>query len=206
MAPIPKSPVHIRQAVIKAAKQQIKESGLRSFTMDELAHSLRMSKRTLYQMFSDKEDLVFYCFESEQKVRREKVAAILEQSDDVLDIILRVVAYEMQTYGDMRSESVGELQKFPRVVALIEKNRREQSQQGVAFFQKGVEQGLFMDNIDYRIVDVMMRNLIRSAVVDGYLPNASLNDLFRHAALVYLRGCCTPKGIERIDAFLKKLP
>ena len=206
MAPIPKSPVQVRQTVIQAATQYIKEHGLRSFTMDELAHNLRMSKRTLYQVFSDKEDLVFHCFEAENKVRAERVAEIMAGSEDVLDVMLRVVAYEMQKFGDMRPATIEELQKFPKVVALLEKQRREQSTQGAQFFEKGVEQGLFLKGIDYTIVDSIMRNMIRNAMYEDTMREVSFNHIFRHAALIYLRGCATPKGIERIDAFLSALP
>ena len=72
-------------------------------------------------------------------------------------------AYEMQKFGDMRPATIEELQKFPKVVALLEKQRREQSTQGAQFFEKGVEQGLFLKGIDYTIVDSIMRNTSRCA-------------------------------------------
>lgn len=206
MAPIPKSPVQVRQAVIQAATQYIKDHGLRSFTMDELAHSLRMSKRTLYQVFSDKEDLVVQCFEANHKVRMERVAEIMAGSEDVLDVILKVITFEMQNFGDMRPATIDELQKFPKVLALLDKHHQEQSTQGEHFFEKGVEQGLFLPGIDYAIVDYMMHNMISNATLDEKMREVSFNQLFRHVALIYLRGCASAKGQERIDAFLSTLP
>ena len=48
-----------KERVIAHVAEMIKQMGVRSIRMDDVASSLGMSKRTLYEMFGDKEDLLF---------------------------------------------------------------------------------------------------------------------------------------------------
>ncbi|EJW89893.1 transcriptional regulator, TetR family [gut metagenome] len=47
--------------VISVAMKAFYKKGVKSVTMDEIAHELTMSKRTLYQLFVDKEALLLAC-------------------------------------------------------------------------------------------------------------------------------------------------
>lgn len=51
----------VRKQVISVAAEMFHQQGIRSVTMDDIAHRLCMSKRTLYQIFADKESLLLAC-------------------------------------------------------------------------------------------------------------------------------------------------
>ena len=73
----------MRQRIITGAMSELKERGIK-FTMDDLARRLGMSKRTLYENFTSKEDLIGFLLAetiAEIKVNREAIA-----KDDTLDI------------------------------------------------------------------------------------------------------------------------
>jgi AcrR family transcriptional regulator len=55
--------MNCKENIIKAAVQIISNNGL-NFSMDELASKLKMSKRTVYEQVSSKENLVIECMES----------------------------------------------------------------------------------------------------------------------------------------------
>ena len=52
-----------RERVIPAASRMFITQGCKNVTMDDVAKKLRMSKRTLYEMFGDKEALLNECME-----------------------------------------------------------------------------------------------------------------------------------------------
>ncbi|MCK9179371.1 MAG: TetR/AcrR family transcriptional regulator, partial [Bacteroides sp.] len=60
----------IKERVIDAALSQFLTHGVRSVTMDEIASSVRISKRTLYEMFTDKETLLKDCIISRRDEMR----------------------------------------------------------------------------------------------------------------------------------------
>ena len=45
----------IRMQVIKAAAEAFSQKGIKNVRMDDIASSLSISKRTLYELFADKE-------------------------------------------------------------------------------------------------------------------------------------------------------
>ena len=59
-----------QEKVIKRAAEMIAELGVKSLRVDDLAHDLGVSKRTLYEMFGDKEELLYhsikYLFQKEE--------------------------------------------------------------------------------------------------------------------------------------------
>ena len=50
-----------REKVVEHVSQMIMALGVKSVRMDDVAGSLGMSKRTLYEMFGDKEELLYQC-------------------------------------------------------------------------------------------------------------------------------------------------
>ena len=50
-----------RKTVLEMATKLFHTQGIKNVTMDDISHRLSMSKRTLYQLFSDKEDLLLAC-------------------------------------------------------------------------------------------------------------------------------------------------
>lgn len=53
MAPSQKN---IRFAIIKEADKRFRKYGIRAVTMDDIAHGIHVSKRTIYEAFPNKED------------------------------------------------------------------------------------------------------------------------------------------------------
>lgn len=53
--------VELRERIITAATEAFTSKGIKSITMDDIAAALGISKRTLYEVFSDKESLLKEC-------------------------------------------------------------------------------------------------------------------------------------------------
>ena len=57
----------LRERIIDTAVEAFSAHGIKSITMDDIATSLGISKRTLYEVFSDKETLLEECITEGQK-------------------------------------------------------------------------------------------------------------------------------------------
>lgn len=53
-----------KEEIIHATQELIARNGIRAVRVDEIAQTLGISKRTLYEMFTDKNDLVSACLEA----------------------------------------------------------------------------------------------------------------------------------------------
>ena len=90
-----------RNRVIEMASQMFFEQGIRKVRMDDVAAALTMSKRTLYEMFADKEELLLECMKVNQEKKREYVAQLAATANNVLEIVFCLYQYGMEEMKDV---------------------------------------------------------------------------------------------------------
>lgn len=67
----------IREKILKAVLQSITRNGIRAFRVEDLTHHLKISKKTLYQLFPTRIDLVKKCIEKINEPARNKISFCL---------------------------------------------------------------------------------------------------------------------------------
>jgi len=73
------------QEILKKAKELFMKYGFRSITMDDLAHHLSFSKKTLYQYYKDKADLIRKIIITEISEMAKMMESIIENIVSVFD-------------------------------------------------------------------------------------------------------------------------
>lgn len=193
-----------RQHVIDVAWQGFRTQGIRQYTMDVLAAELGMSKRTLYQLFADKEELLLACITANQAALHERHAQQHRDTDSVLDYILRDFAFRLEDAQHDSLAFIADLKRYPRVVEHLRSHRESHVQKAVEFLQKGVEQGVFRADVDYSIFYNFASRQMDMLSEEPYFRSLTLRDIFLNVSVVFLRGCCTTKGNQLIDEFLER--
>ena len=64
-----------KEEIIRITQELITRNGIRAVRVDEIAQTLGISKRTLYEMFADKEDLVSACLDFMCHQQQERITA-----------------------------------------------------------------------------------------------------------------------------------
>lgn len=192
----------IRQKVIGVALRAFHSEGIKNVTMDDIAHHLQMSKRTLYQLFEDKEDLLLACIREQEKADRVRMAAMLEGSDNVLDFILTEFSERMRNIENVKPAFLAEMVKFPRVMRYVSIRRKADTESAVAFFHRGVEQGYFRAEVNYYVVYALLCHQLESVFANSAFNGYSFVEIFVNTVLVIVRGCATMRGIAMIDEFM----
>ena len=64
-----------KEEIIHATQELIARNGIRAVRVDEIAQTLGISKRTLYEMFTDKNDLVGACLDAMSHQQQERIVA-----------------------------------------------------------------------------------------------------------------------------------
>jgi AcrR family transcriptional regulator len=67
----------IRQRIIDSAKERIIKYGYRNLRIDDITNDLQISKRTLYEIFSSKEDLVRELFQQSHAILANEIESVL---------------------------------------------------------------------------------------------------------------------------------
>ncbi len=188
-----------KNAVLETATKLFHSKGIKNVTMDDISHQLSMSKRTLYQLFSDKEDLLLACVKRHNEDEHERMVALAQNTDDVLDFILANYRQRMEATGDVTPTFYADILKYPKVIEFIDRHQTEVEDEAVAFLNRGKDEGYFRADVDFRIVYRAMKSIIHQMITEVQLQQFTHREIFTNSLIVLLRGCATLKGIERID-------
>ena len=132
----------LREEIMNAAIDQFNKKGLK-FTMDDLAGSLSISKKTLYKVFSDKEELFFemadYCFDAIKDSERE----ILNDPEmDIVEKIRRIIIVLPHRYKTIDFRKLISLkEKYPSIYTKLEERLESDWEPTIMLLEQGIEEG-----------------------------------------------------------------
>lgn len=202
-----KEQLALRQLVIDTADMAFRHKGIKKVTMDEVSKNLRMSKRTLYQFFRDKEELVMACVKSNMDNEHKFAEQIAARASNVLEIMLGVTAYRINDFSSASDNYLREIQLFPNVAQYFKQRRSQVDEEFIHLLQIGVDQGLFRSDINYAVVvhalALLTDNVLHRA---ESLEHYTIEEFIKNFVVVLFRGCVTDKGREVIDNFKAPLP
>ena len=197
-----------RNRIVEHAAELFAKKGCKTLTMDDIATSLGMSKRTIYENFGNKNELIEACLNYFFEHRDLTVKNVLKSSDNILETMYKQVQSSSKIMAQIKFDFFNEIQKYyPEVYENTVKVHKESSiQRMFEVFQKGQRDGVISKGIDVRIMAVLiheMFNLIlTSDVFDVYnVPKKKL--LSTMCAII--RGASTAKGIALIDKYAENL-
>ena len=174
--------------------------GIKAVKMDDVAAGLGISKRTLYEIYDDKETLVL---ETVKHYHERKLAELDDFADshNVLDIVIYLYERHIKESKDINPLFYEDMAKYPRIVAYFEKRQQNSREHFQSFMKRGVEEGLFRTDIDYTIVAHVFEALGKYMRDNRLYQQYTFEELFFNMLFVSLRGVCTLKGIEQLDQF-----
>lgn len=196
----------LRDQILKVSMREFTTIGVKSVKMDDIARKLRISKRTLYEIYENKEALLLECVERKTQVFESIMEQFCTQGDrQVIDILLEFYRLQMEDLRGMNPLYFEDLHKYPRVVDYIERMRKEHDVRSMDFFERGVQDGYFRGDFNYELIsrlgNSMMQNVMEHKLYNLY----SLQDIFRNVIMLFIRGMCTAKGIVELDRQLEEL-
>jgi AcrR family transcriptional regulator len=80
----------LRDKILDTAMIMFTTKGIRAVKMDDIANSLQISKRTLYELYSDMEHLLLEGLKKHINLRSAEMHRMAVEKDNVMDIILEV--------------------------------------------------------------------------------------------------------------------
>ena len=196
-----------RAKVIKRAAEMIAELGVKSLRVDDLASDLGISKRTLYEMFGDKEELLYYSVKEILQSEANEIQAVVSEKQSGIPALFDIFD-AMMSRSTVRKRIMENLAKF--YPELYERVMTENRDYGLATLREKlnrlVEEGLIseMVNIDLSITMFyytsmgLMRRHGRLVLPNGVTEL----DAIRYTIVNFFRGIATVKGVEQIDAYL----
>ncbi|MCK4677726.1 MAG: TetR/AcrR family transcriptional regulator, partial [Bacteroidales bacterium] len=99
-------------AIVKKVRTLYTEYGIKSVTMDDVAHELSISKKTLYQHFADKKDLVLAVLKEDYRKRQIDFSSILNNKVNAIEELFLYYKLQIRIIRDHKPSFVYDLKKY----------------------------------------------------------------------------------------------
>ena len=140
----------MKDAILLKASELFLTLGFKSVTMDDIASGMGISKKTIYQHFSNKHDLVEATTMHVFHIISEGIDFICNLNKPAIDELLAIKEFAMAKLNNEASSPFYQLQKyFPKVAAQLRKLQFDKVQTCIRHnLKKGIQSGLYRPNID----------------------------------------------------------
>jgi AcrR family transcriptional regulator len=196
------------ERIIQGSEELFLRAGIKSITMDDIAKHIGMSKKTIYQFFKDKNDLVTASVRKKLKEDEAQIVDIISKSENVIDEMINmmkcsedvlsrinpVVMHDLQKY---HYEAWTEFLKFKSGVLI---NMLEQ------LLTKGMKQGYIRTDIDVKIIARMRVSQIEFGFNTEIFPVSEFSTVKVQMQFLehFNYGICTLKGYKLLNQYQNK--
>ncbi|HNX44452.1 MAG TPA: TetR/AcrR family transcriptional regulator [Bacteroidales bacterium] len=195
----------VREKIVSGANQLFLKYGIRAVTMDMIAQELGLSKRTIYENFSDKDALIRDCIDMAMKEKERHFDESIQNSENAIDALISMMKFTIQAINRINPLFFTDIQKyFAEInVSKIKSGENCMATEIVSILNKGVQEGLFRKELN---MDLVAR--IFSAQ-SGVMKNQELYSTERYSKeeilqtlmLNFIRGIATDKGLTIVNQY-----
>lgn len=187
----------IKIKILKGAEELFLRYGVRSISMDDIARHLSVSKKTLYQHFADKDDLVEHCTHHLLNRNEKACEVIREGAENPIEEMARVSVFMKKSMEEINPTMLFDLQKFhPKAWALWLEFKKHFIQNDVMRnLEAGIEAG-YIRPINKEIMAILRVEFVQMAFNQDIFPREKFdlievqNQVLEHFVL----GLVTEKG------------
>jgi AcrR family transcriptional regulator len=192
-----------RERIIEGTAELFKTYGIKSVTMDSLATYLGMSKRTIYEIFADKDELLVGVFKWMSEKQQELVRKFLNESENAIVAIFKLMEININHFNGMSPAFQFEMKKIYHDVLTSKTEQIEMPDisNNVQLIEKGIKEKLFRKDINPDLVNRCFYSIAKS-MMDQELfsfEKYSRREVMQNTFVNYLRGISTPAGLDLIN-------
>lgn len=186
--------------IIEKVSELYEQYGIKSVTMDDVARELGMSKKTLYNYVSNKDDLVRHYVEHITRQRKCNVDDIKQRNLNAIEELFAVNEHVIEMLKKYNPSTDYDLKKYyPHHYQKLRAFRRKNMFQAVKEnIRKGKREGLYRQDMDEDIIARVHVSRIENSFANEMFDVSELTSwrFVREMMIYHLRGIANEKGIE----------
>jgi AcrR family transcriptional regulator len=194
-----------KERILVKAHELFLKYGIRSVSMDDIAAQLGMSKKTLYQYYADKDELVNAVFEGMLNLNKSQCLETANKGENAIHEVFLSFDMVQELLSSMNPSVLFDLQKYHPTAnqKFLDFKNQFLYKMLVSNLQRGVEQGLYRDDVD---IDIIARYRLYSVMLsfnsDVFPSNkGNLVRIEQQLQEHFLNGLATPKGQKLIQKY-----
>ncbi len=201
--------IDTKDRILRGALELFLKYGVRSVSMDDVARHLSVSKKTLYQYFADKDEIVTMVSEFHIRNDQAQYDGFRASATNAIDELVKISSCIKRDLQKMNPSLLFDLHKFHPKAWSAWLNHKQQyiGQSIIRNLKQGIEEGFFRPEINTDILAIARIESIQLTFDDKVFPTekytlAEVNlQLFDH----FVYGLLTDKGRKVYEKYKQKL-
>ncbi|HVS91583.1 MAG TPA: TetR/AcrR family transcriptional regulator [Mucilaginibacter sp.] len=193
------------ERILDGSGELFLQAGIKSVTMDDIAKHLGMSKKTIYQFFKDKNELVLALVKKRLKDDEDEMSELLAKSGNVIEGMINMMKCSEEIFGRANPVIIHDMQKYHPEAWKEFQNFKS----GVIvrtmeqLLSRGIQQGYIRPEVDVKILARMRMMQVEMGFNPQAFPANEFNlwkvqrELMEH----FNYGICTMKGYKLLNEY-----
>lgn len=192
--------MELRDHILATATQLFSSYGIRSITMDDLSKELSVSKKTIYQHFKDKEEIVYLTTRIALENEQERLDLIQESAKNSIDELIQITQFIQEHFSKINSSVLYDIKKFYHSAWQLYLKFKHENFSDVlkANLKRGIAEGFFREDMDINVLAIFQLEMIQLTFDPKIFPKTEFDfkdlqtQIFNH----FIHGILTQKGLE----------
>jgi len=191
----------LRDRIVDTAMHAFATKGIKAVKMDDIAKQLGISKRTLYEIFENKEILLFEGVKKYKVLKEKEILEIYKKSPHVMNILLKIYRMKVEEFKVTCPEFYSDLERYPSVQDFFSKDKQQSHERFIEFVKRGIEEGYFRKDLNLDLLTSMFSSVMQYIMHEQLYKRYSIEEIFHNIIFVSLRGFSTIKGIKQLEYY-----
>ena len=198
----------MKERIIQEFTNMLATLGVKAVTMNGLAIRLGISKKTLYEIFTDKDHLLEVTLHAMIEQKHLAYETLTADTDNVLEAMVHFVQHGVQWLKDYRPDLVREIQKYhyPIYEKVILTHYKEDQKNIQTLIETGIVQGVFRRDLNPEILSLQIHSTFFMISSRDIFPPERFfyAEVMKEVLLNIVRGLCSENGLALIRGYMEK--
>ena len=197
--------MEVRETIVEKAAELYMQFGIRSVTMDDIARDLSISKKTIYQYFKDKRELVNTICRVHLDMEEERFVGVAVESENSVHELILVSKCLRESMQEMKVNIMNELKKFyPEAWKMYHTFKSSVMRESImTVINRGKKEGYFRPELDAELIAIMRMEQVESFIMNNLYPKDkyTFTEAQMHLFDHFIHGLFTIEGHQLFNKY-----
>jgi len=194
--------------IIEVSADLFVKFGAKSITMNDISDKAGISKKTLYELFDNKDELLSKCIDFIHEQSDRERLELFESKEISIELVIEIVRKTALRINSINPNFVSDIKKYYPDIYKTKINQMERK--AIEFYieiiKVGVDKGLFRSNINVEIASNLLHEQINQLIHTDTFPSDKFpkSEVFRTMMDIFIRGIATQESLKELIEIEKK--
>lgn len=192
----------LRTRILECAYVRFRQNGIKAVSMDMLSRELQISKRTMYEIFKDKEELIEASYHYSRSLFRSHFEEFMKTNPNSIEVLVEFFHYQTLAVNEISPQFYHDIEQYPRLKELYEEEKEERLRENTMFYERAMEDGCFRKDINIAIVQRLMEGCIQYVMDKRMYEEFGMKEILYNVITLFIRGLVTTRGLTLLEKCL----